>query len=135
MAKLSVTDNEGCSTALIFTGRTAYCNGSPSASQTATVNVAFPGVRVKCPKRSKAKGCRFKLQAVIMKPTKSNGKVKSESALAKAKLKAGRTTIVSLKPKLKYAARLGAAAKILVRETVAISSSERVSYRRLKVVR
>jgi YVTN family beta-propeller protein len=29
---LSVTDNEGCSISLVFTGRTAYCNGSSLAS-------------------------------------------------------------------------------------------------------
>src|SRR6266511_1385247 len=31
IATLTVTDNEGCSTALIFTGQTALCNGSPVA--------------------------------------------------------------------------------------------------------
>lgn len=31
---LTLTDNEGCSTALIFTGQTAYCNGHPSTTQT-----------------------------------------------------------------------------------------------------
>jgi YVTN family beta-propeller protein len=39
---LTLTDNEGCSTALIFTGQTAYCNGKPSASQTQTVEVTAP---------------------------------------------------------------------------------------------
>ena len=31
---LTLTDNEGCSTSFIFTGQTAYCNGSALASQT-----------------------------------------------------------------------------------------------------
>ncbi len=37
--RLTVTDNEGCSTELVFTGQTALCNGSPSASTTRTVTV------------------------------------------------------------------------------------------------
>ncbi|HEV2857692.1 MAG TPA: PKD domain-containing protein [Solirubrobacterales bacterium] len=36
-AALSVTDNEGCSISLVFTGRTAYCNGSSLVSHTVTV--------------------------------------------------------------------------------------------------
>ncbi len=39
-ATLTVTDDEGCSTDLIFTGQTASCNGSAVASVTATVVVA-----------------------------------------------------------------------------------------------
>ncbi len=66
-AKLTLTDNEGCSTALIFTGQTAYCNGQPSASQTQSLTVAYPGVKVKCPKRAKPKGCAFELQALSKK--------------------------------------------------------------------
>jgi DNA-binding beta-propeller fold protein YncE len=38
-ATLTVTDNEGCSTQLIFTGQTASCNGSSAASMTQTVIV------------------------------------------------------------------------------------------------
>ena len=36
-ATLAVTDNEGCSLALVFTGRTAYCSGSSLASHPVTV--------------------------------------------------------------------------------------------------
>ena len=39
---LTVTDNEGCSTQLIFTGQTASCNGSSAASTTQTVIVPAP---------------------------------------------------------------------------------------------
>ncbi len=39
-ATLTVTDNEGCSTDLIFTGQTASCNGSASATVTRTIVVA-----------------------------------------------------------------------------------------------
>lgn len=39
---LTVTDDEGCSRALVFTGQTAGCTGSPSARVTHTVTVAAP---------------------------------------------------------------------------------------------
>src|ERR1700733_1285347 len=39
---LTVTDNEGCSTALVFTGQSAYCNGSPRASQAQDLTVSAP---------------------------------------------------------------------------------------------
>jgi hypothetical protein len=55
--------------------------------------------------------------------------------IAKAKLKAGKSEIVSLRPKKKFRVRLARANKILVRETVAIKGARRSSYRRLKVVR
>ena len=38
-ATLTLTDNEGCSTEFIFTGQTAYCNGSALARQTQPVRV------------------------------------------------------------------------------------------------
>src|SRR5262249_10912949 len=65
---LKVIDAEGCSTSLIFTGQTASCNGLPGAQTAQTVKVAYPGVKVGCPKRAKPKGCAFKLQAVAAKP-------------------------------------------------------------------
>jgi DNA-binding beta-propeller fold protein YncE len=128
-ATLTLTDNEGCSTALVFTGQTAYCNGQASAAQTQTIKVAYPGVPVKCPKRAKPKGCRFKLQALSKK---RKGKV--ESATAKVKAKAGKSLVVSLKPKKKFRSKLAAATKILVKETVTISGSSRIVFRKLKVV-
>lgn len=41
-AQLSVTDNEGCGAAEVFTGRTAYCGGNPSAKVTHPVEVRGP---------------------------------------------------------------------------------------------
>ena len=127
---LTVTDNEGCSTTFVYTGQTASCNGSALATQTNPLTVAFPGVRVRCPKRAGRHGCRFKLQAVTKK---HKGKV--ESAPAKAKAKAGKSVVVSVKPKRKFASKLASAKKILVRVTVTIKGAKRTSYRRLKVVR
>jgi hypothetical protein len=39
---LTVTDDEGCSRAVVFTGQTASCTGSPDARVTHTVTVAMP---------------------------------------------------------------------------------------------
>lgn len=41
-ATLTLTDNEGCSTAFVFTGQTASCNGGPVASATTTLAVTKP---------------------------------------------------------------------------------------------
>jgi YVTN family beta-propeller protein len=38
-ARLTLTDNEGCSTTFVFTGQTAFCNGSAVASVTSQVTV------------------------------------------------------------------------------------------------
>jgi hypothetical protein len=127
---LTLTDNEGCSTALVFTGQTAYCNGSASASRTQAVKVAYPGVRVKCPRSAKPGGCRFKLQAMTKR---HRGSV--EARLAKVRVRAGKARIVSLQPTRKFSARLAIAKKILVRETVSIGNSPpRTRFRKLKVV-
>ena len=116
--------------ALVFTGQTAYCNGASSASQTQTVMVAYPGVRLKCPKSARPGGCKFKLQVVSKKR-----KGKAESAVAKAKAKAGRSALVSLKPKKAFATKLAVAKKVLVRETVSMQGSTRTSYPKLKIAR
>jgi YVTN family beta-propeller protein len=44
---LTTTDNEGCSTEVVFTGQTAYCNGSAVARATRTVTVEEAAA--KCP--------------------------------------------------------------------------------------
>ena len=54
VAKLTVTDNEGCSTTRIFTGQTAYCN--PSAGPTASVEVVAADFSLGRLKRNKDKG-------------------------------------------------------------------------------
>ena len=126
---LAATDNEGCSVAEVFTGQTAYCNAGARATR--TVTVAYPGVRLRCPKSAKPAGCRFKLVAV----KKKKRKVKAESAIAKAKVKAGHSKIVSLKPRKAFAKKLASAKKILVKETATIAGSTRTSLRKLKIVR
>jgi hypothetical protein len=128
--KLTATDNEGCSSEFVTTGQTAYCNGQPTAGQTQVVSVAYPGVRVKCPKSAKPKPCTFRLQAITKRR-----KGKPESAPAKVSVKPGKAAVVSLKPKKKYRTKLAAAAKILVRRTSVISGVRRTGYTKLKVVR
>jgi DNA-binding beta-propeller fold protein YncE len=126
---VTVTDNEGCSTALVFTGQTALCSGSPSASQTQPVDVTYPAVRVRCPAKARPKGCKFKLRAVTKRR-----KGKAESAVARSRAKAGHTTVVPLKPKAKFRSNLATAGSVLVKETVTIDGSGKTSYRKLKIV-
>ena len=65
---------------------------------------------------------------------KRASKLKIESALAKAKLRAGRSAIVPLKPKPKFAAGLAAASKILVKETRGIHGVSKTSFNSLSIV-
>ena len=46
---LTTTDNEGCSTTIVFTGQTAYCNGSSAARVTHSVTVVKPKAKPHCP--------------------------------------------------------------------------------------
>jgi hypothetical protein len=41
-ARLTVSDDIGCSTTFVFTGQTAYCNGGPAATTTRTFTVSVP---------------------------------------------------------------------------------------------
>jgi YVTN family beta-propeller protein len=127
---LTLTDNEGCSTALVFTGATASCNGSPSASQTQAVKVSYPGVRVKCPQSAGRSGCHLKLQAVTRRR-----RGKAESTAAKVHVKAGGRTIVPLRFKPAFARRLAAAKRALVRERLSIGGHARTRTVELKIVR
>jgi hypothetical protein len=96
---------------------------------------------VRCPKSAKPDGCRFALQAVSAKPREiGNGRhrhrilPKPESAVARVKLGAGRSALVTLKPKARFAHRLEAAANVLVREVATVNGTAHTDYRRLKVV-
>jgi hypothetical protein len=99
-------------------------------------------IRVACPKGAKPAGCKFKLQAFSAKPPKHRGKGKrgrvknpiAETAVASVKLAAGHSALVTLKPKSKFAARLEAATKVLVREVETVKGATHTSYRRLKLV-
>jgi YVTN family beta-propeller protein len=129
MATLTLTDSEGCSTAFVSAGQTAFCNGSPLASRAEAVKVAFPGVRLRCPKSAKPGGCKFKLQAVTRKR-----RGRAETKVARAKAKAGRSAPITLKPKKAFAAKLATAERVFVKETVTIDGSRRVLFKKLKIV-
>jgi YVTN family beta-propeller protein len=129
-ATLTVTDNEGCSTAFVYTGQTAYCSGSAAAAHALKVKVAYPGVKLKCPAGAKPGGCKFKLKAV----SKKGKKLKALSATAKGKAKAGKSVTISLKPKKKFAKKLAKAKKVLVQEVATIGGEAQIKVRKLKVV-
>lgn len=143
---LSVDDGEGCP-GFVFTGRTASCNGPSTATASRTVTVAAappaipqpgsPRVRVRCQASARPGGCRVALQAVSAKPKRVKGKLrkpKPESQLARITLAPGKSALVTLTLKPKFAARLEAAKKLLVREVETVRGETHTSYRRLKVV-
>lgn len=129
-ATLTLTDGEGCSTNFVSAGQTAFCNGSALASRAETVTVAFPGVRLRCPKRAKPGGCRFKLQAVTRRR-----KGRPQTKVARARAKAGHLALITLKPKQAFAAKLASAKKVFVRETLTIHGSSQILFKKLPIVR
>jgi YVTN family beta-propeller protein len=136
---LKLTDDHGCSSEPLFTGQTAYCNGSAAPRRTITVaspgsgQRLRPGVRVRCPRRARGR-CRIALQAIARKPKRGRKKVKVESAVARVRLGAGRSAVVPLEPTEAFRAKLAAATKVLVRERIASQHLRRTLYRRLPVV-
>ena len=120
-ARLTLTDEIGCSTAetFTFTGKTAYCNGGAGATATAEVTVAdgLGGLALKLKRKLKGSKLRAKAtcEAAACSATlkgkltvKKKGKGKGSAAASKAKLKpktvdlvANETTTVKLKIKRK----------------------------------
>jgi YVTN family beta-propeller protein len=89
LVTLVVTDDEGCSTALVYTGQTASCNGSPLALASSTITVgdtagpilrvggaktqALRGrvtVRARCPQEP----CTMQAHGILAMSFESNGK-------------------------------------------------------------
>jgi hypothetical protein len=109
---------------------------SPPPPASPKVVPRSPKVRLHCAKSAGSAGCRFKLQVVSAKPKRVRGKVRKptpESAVAKLKLGAGKSGLLTLRPKAAFAVRLDAAKTILVRETVTLKGKSATSYRRLKI--
>jgi hypothetical protein len=105
----------------------------PPPAPPAAHKVSF---RLHCPKSAGHGGCRFALQAVSAKPKRVHGKLRRpqpESAVARTEVAAGAGGLLTLKPKPKFAARLDAATKVLVREVETVKGESHTSYRRLKV--
>jgi YVTN family beta-propeller protein len=132
-ATLTLTDDENCSTTFVFTGQTAFCNGSGVATQTRKVEVAYPGVRVRCSRKAKG-ACRFKLKAVARTGRRKHRKLEAQSAVTRARVKAGKTAIVSLKPKRAFTEKLAKAKKVLVQEVITVSGGAQTKVRKLKIV-
>jgi YVTN family beta-propeller protein len=131
-ATLTVTDDEGCSTAPVLVGRVTLCKGSALAQTTKTVRVAYPGVRVRCPRQARPKGCVFKLQAVAKASPRR--RAKAQSAVATARVKAGRSAIVSLKAKPAFRKKLALAKRVLVKRTLIAGGARRTVFTKLKIV-
>jgi len=132
--QLTVTDNEGCSTSLVYTGQTASCNGTAAAAVTVPVKVSFPGVKVRCPKGSDSR-CTIALFAVKLGRKHGKPTAKIQSKPARLRLKPGGTRIVSIKPKPKFRKKLAAAKKITVLEAIKVGREVTVHLRKLRVVR
>jgi YVTN family beta-propeller protein len=114
---LTVTDNEGCSVNMVFTGRTAYCSGSAAATQLQSLTVKAPnnfkfGKLKRNPRNGTAK-LTVKVPAA--------GKLilagkKAKRAQRKAK-KAGKVTL-NIRPKPKTKKQLAAKGDVKVRVKV-----------------
>jgi len=52
----------------LFAGPNTLCDGNAKARASRQLTVAYPGVKVRCPKSAKPNGCSFKLQAIAAKP-------------------------------------------------------------------
>jgi YVTN family beta-propeller protein len=141
---LTVTDNEHCSTtnSFVFTGQSPLgCIGALQAARTEPIKVTglgragarHPRVRLSCPKKAKPRGCRFRLVVVAKKP-KRRHKPKILSQVAKAKLPAGSSKIVSLVAKPDFRDTLATATSVLVRQSGTVGTATRTRYRRLPIV-
>jgi YVTN family beta-propeller protein len=130
-ATLTVGDNEGCSVAEVFTGQTAYCHGSPAATEMVLVKVAYPGVKLRCRSSAKPGGCRFKVRAV----TRRGKRLKAQSALARGRAKPGKSATISLRPKKAFAKKLAETKKVLAQVTVSFGGRTQTKVRKLKIVR
>jgi YVTN family beta-propeller protein len=62
---LTVTDDAGCSTALVFTGQTASCNAAPKAQTTRQLTIAPPPPPPLPQISSPANGARYMLRQVV----------------------------------------------------------------------
>ncbi len=87
-ATLTLTDNEGCSTTIVYTGQTTSCNGSAVAEQTKTVKVAdVTAPKTKITKKPKAKVKTKKKKAKVKVSFTSEKGAKFKCKLDKAKFK------------------------------------------------
>jgi YVTN family beta-propeller protein len=134
-AGLAVTDDEGCSANLVFTGRTAYCSGSASATQVITViapnNFTF-GKLTRNLRKGTAK-LRVKVPAAGKLQLRGN---KARAIMHSAK-KAG-TVILTIRPKRKLnkALKKSHQARVHIRVTFSpTGGAPRTRSKTLKLIR
>ena len=95
---LTTVDNEGCSTSMVFTGRTAYCSGAAAATQSLTVKAPNNFKFGKLTLNKKKGTAKLKVKVPYAgKLTLTGKKVKKVKRSAK---KAG-TVVLNIRPKPK----------------------------------
>jgi len=101
--KLTVTDNEGCSTAYVAGAPTAYCNGSAAATVTrqVVIDTAVSGAKLKGKRKQRARGKRtvIKLKASASEAATAVARGKIKVGKRKYKLKKARKPLQSGKTK------------------------------------
>ncbi len=150
---LTVDNGENCP-GFVFTGQTATCGGPSVASVTRDVTVAAPAssllpgganppprlrrVRVACPKTAKPGGCRLALQIVSAAPKQlKSGKLakpRPESGVARIKLAPGKSGLVTLHPKPKYASAVARRSSVFVKLTSTIAGRSSTTYPQLRLL-
>ena len=99
-ARLTLTDNEGCSTAQVFTGQTMSCNGGPSARAEVSVDLDPPGLTISGKKAHRV-GRTVKSKALCDEPCEVAG----EGRLVVRPKNSGRATRKVRRFKLKPATK------------------------------
>jgi YVTN family beta-propeller protein len=124
-ATLTVTDNEGCSNELVFTGQTVSCNGTAAAVASATITVLDPNgpaLRLAGAKRQRLRGrinvfalcprepCAVRAKGSIAMATERRGRiVRSKRQLVPSRVSLAAGTWSKLTPRLRKGVRRAAA--------------------------
>lgn len=123
-ATLTVTDNEGCSNEMVFTGQTASCNGSASAVASMTITVLDPngpGLRLAGARRQRVRGhvnvfalcpreaCAVRAGGVVVTKTERRGRtVSSRRRLIPSRVSLAAGVWLKLSPRLRKGVRRAA---------------------------
>jgi YVTN family beta-propeller protein len=120
-ARLTLTDDEGCSTELVFTGQTAYCNRGSEAAATQEV-IVEDGLA----------GLRLKLAKKVKKKNKLKATATCEAADCEATLRGN--VRVKIPGRASASSRTTASARPIRSKTVSLAGGEKTKVR-LKVRR
>jgi len=115
-AGLTATDNEGCSSSMVFTGRTAFCSGAAAATQSITVKAPNNFKFGKLIRNTKKGTAKLKVKVPYAgKLTLTGKKVRKVKRSAK---KAGTVTLnIRPKPKAKQALNATGSLKTKIKVT------------------